>query len=117
MKTPTGGNLFVLSNRTPVNLLLLNLAVADMMVGLFMAPQFVLIHFFDHPDGMTGMIICKMLTGSNTAWVGGAASVFTLVAIAFDRYYAVMHPYDSKRKLTNRKLKVSKTSFKCRSVY
>lgn len=94
-----------------MNFLLLNLALADMMVGLFVAPQFVLIHFFDHPGGMTGTMICKMLTGSNVAWVGGAASVFTLVAIAFDRYYAVMHPYGSRRKLTNYKLKVRKLQY------
>lgn len=47
-----------------------------------------------------------MLTGSNITWVGGAASVFTPVVIAFDRYYAVFHPHRSKRKLTNKMLKV-----------
>lgn len=94
--------------RTPMNILLLNLAAADMMVGLFLVPQFILMQFFKHPDGMTGTIICKTLTGSNIAWVGGGASVFTLVVIAFDRYYAVFHPYGRKRKLTNEKLKVCK---------
>ena len=94
------------SNRTPINFLLLNLAVADMMVALFIAPRFILSHSFKHPDGRAGTLFCKLLTGGNFTWVGGAASVFTLVAIAFERYYAVMYPYGNKGKLTFNKLKV-----------
>ena len=93
-------------NRTPINFLLLNLAVADMMVALFIAPRFILSHFFEHPDGRKGTLFCKLLTGGNLTWTGGAASVFTLVAIAFERYYAVMYPYGNKGKLTFSKLKV-----------
>ena len=96
----------VLLNRTPINFLLLNLAVADMMVALFIAPRFILSHFFKHPDGRKGTLFCKLLTGGNLTWTGGAASVFTLVAIAFERYYAVMYPYGNKGKLTFNKLKV-----------
>ena len=94
------------SNRTPMNFLLLNLAVADIMVALFITPRFILSHFFKHPDGRTGTLFCKLLTGGNLTWTGGAASVFTLVAIAFERYYAVMYPYGNKGKLTFNKLKV-----------
>ena len=89
-----------------MNFLLLNLAVADTMVALFIAPRFIFIHFFKHPDGDTGTWVCKLLTGGNLTWTGGAASVFTLVAIAFERYYAVMYPYGNKGKLTYNKLKV-----------
>lgn len=96
----------VFSNRTPMNVLLLNLAMADMMVALFVAPRFILIHLFKHPDGPTGTLFCKLLTGGNLTWTGGACSVFTLVAIAFERYYAVMYPYGNKGKLTYNKLKV-----------
>ena len=100
---------FSLYNRTPMNFLLLNLAVADMMVALFITPRFILSHFFTHPDGKTGTLFCKLLTGGNFTWTGGAASVFTLVAIAFERYYAVMYPYGNKGKLTYNKLMVSET--------
>lgn len=41
------------------------------------------------------------------AWVGGIASVVTLVTIAIERYYAVMYPLGNKSKFTKRKLKVS----------
>ena len=89
-----------------MNVLLLNLAVADMMVGLFIAPRFILIHLFKHPDGVAGKVFCELLTGGNLAWFGGIASVFTLVVIAFERYYAVMYPYGNRGKLTYNKLKV-----------
>ena len=89
-----------------MNYLLINLAVADIMVALFVAPRFLLSHLFRHPAGATGTLFCKLLTGGNLTWTGGAASVFTLVAIAFERYYAVMHPYCTRGKLTYGKLKV-----------
>ncbi|XP_078349113.1 neuropeptide FF receptor 2-like [Oculina patagonica] len=92
--------------RTPMNILLLNLAVADMMVGLFIAPRFIFIHLFKHPDGLAGKVFCELLTGGNLAWYGGVTSVFTLVVIAFERYYAVMYPYGNRGKLTYNKLKI-----------
>lgn len=52
------------------------------------------------------MALKRLLTGGNLTWTGGAASVFTLVAIAFERYYAVMYPYRNKGKLTFNKLKI-----------
>ena len=60
-----------------MNYLLINLAVADMMVALFVAPRFLLSHLFTHPAGATGTLFCKLLTGGNLTWTGGAASVFT----------------------------------------
>jgi len=84
--------------------------VADIMVALFIAPRLILEHYsLKIPDGMTGTIICKLLTGSNFSWFGAAASIFTLVAIAFERHYSVVYPYGNKGKLTYKKLKVSRT--------
>jgi len=37
--------------RRPMNYLLVNLAVADIVIGLFMLPRHVLHHAFDHPTG------------------------------------------------------------------
>ena len=48
-----------------------------------------------------------LLADAALAWLGGNASVFTLVAIAIERYYAVIFPHGNKGKLTMRKLKVS----------
>ena len=88
----------------------MNLAVADLMVAVFFSPLHVFQHTFTHPDGVTGEVLCKLLTGESLGWVGGVSSVFTLVAIAIERYYEVNYPHGNKVKLTIRKLKVHKTS-------
>lgn len=93
------------SMRTPMNYLILNLAAADIMVVAFVAPRFILIHAFQHPDGFAGSLICKLFTGGNFSWLGGSASVFSLVAISVERYFAIVHPYGNRGKLTMKKLK------------
>lgn len=87
--------------------MLVNLALADIMVALFIAPQFILIHAFKHPGGMVGTMLCKVLTGGCFMWLGATTSAFTMAVIAFERYYAVLHPHSIKGKVTNSKLKVS----------
>ncbi|PFX29525.1 Substance-K receptor [Stylophora pistillata] len=78
--------------RVPINYLLVNLAAADIMFATFITPQYVLSHAFSHPSGMTGTLLCKLLTGGNFAWVGAASSVFTLVNIAIERYGVFLIP-------------------------
>ena len=89
-----------------INYLLVNLAVADIMYSTFSIPQIILSHNASHPEGVTGRVLCALLTGGNLAWIGAYASVFTLVAIATERYYAVVYPYGNLTKITMRKLKV-----------
>ena len=91
----------------------MNLAVADMMIALFVTPRFILSQLFTHPDGMTGTFLCKLLTGGTLVWTGGASSVFTLIVIAFERYYAVMHPHRNKGKLTYSNVKVRQFPIDC----
>lgn len=95
------------SHRTPINFLLVNLAIADMTVAMFFAPRYLFIHSITHPDGAAGLLLCKLLTSGNLAWVGAASSVVTLVSTAFERYYAVLHPHGIKGKLTKNKVKVN----------
>ena len=76
-------------------------------MALFIAPQFILIHAFKHPGGMVGTMLCKVLTGGCFMWLGATTSAFTMAVIAFERYYAVLHPHSVKGKVTNSKLKVS----------
>ena len=84
----------------------MNLAVADMTVATFFALRFIVIHTFTHPDGLAGTVLCKLVTGADMGWTAAAASIVTLVVIATERYYAVIHPHSNKGKLTTRKLKV-----------
>ena len=62
-------------------------------------------HFLtDNPDAIPGNAICLSLR--KLAWIGENCSVFTLIAIARERYWAVVHPMSIQRKLTWRQLKV-----------
>jgi len=73
------------SMRTPMNMLLLNLAVADMVVAVFVTIQFVIGPTFEHPSGTTGLLLCKFITGGPMSWSAAAVSVFTLVVISIER--------------------------------
>ncbi|KAL9957377.1 hypothetical protein ACROYT_G039008 [Oculina patagonica] len=94
--------------RSLVNYLLVNLAAADILYAVFMAPNIFVVQFsfIQHPDGVIGQVLCKVVTGGSVAWVGGVTSIFTLLVIAIERYYAVVYPYGHQRKLTTRELKV-----------
>ena len=85
----------------------MNLAIADMAVAVFFAPRYLFIHSITHPEGTAGLLLCKLLTSGNLAWVGAASSVVTLVSTAFERYYAVLHPLGTKGNLTENKVKVN----------
>ncbi|XP_048575868.1 G-protein coupled receptor 83 isoform X2 [Nematostella vectensis] len=76
-------------------------AVADILVAVFLTPQYIFRRLFSHPAGVAGDFVCKFFTGGFLTWLGGAASAFTLVAISFERHYVVHH----NRHITSRKLK------------
>ena len=86
----------------------MNLAVGDITYATFNIPQLVISHINGHPEGVAGRVLCIFRNGL-LAWVGEYVSVFTLVAIATERYYAVIYPLGNKGKLTIRKLKVTFT--------
>ena len=85
----------------------MNLAVADMMYLGFYTPKIILsLAPSAHPEGVTGRILCTLLTDGNVSRVEAISSIITLVAVATERYYAVVYPLGNKGKLTVRKLKV-----------
>ena len=90
--------------RAPINYLLVNLAVSDMMVAVFIAPQYVLRWTFHHPTGTAGDYMCRFITGGNFIWIGGVMSAFLLVVIAVERYLAVVRPLSGRPRLTTRRL-------------
>lgn len=90
--------------RTPINCLLVNLAIADIMYAAFIAPEVILRIAITHPDGLAGTFLCKLVTAAIFAWIGAFSSMVTLLVIAFERYFAVIYPYENRR-LTTGKLK------------
>lgn len=95
-----------LSHRTSINYLLVNLAVGDTIFAIFYIPKIFLSHISSHPEGTAGRYLCTWLTDGNLGWIGADTSVFTLVAIAMERYFAVIYPHGNKGNLSISKLKV-----------
>ena len=78
------------SMRSVLNLLIVNMAVADLLVTIFIMPYsvaslFVGLQWF---DGIFGLILCKTTHFSLTASI--AASVITLIVITVDRFVTIV---------------------------
>ncbi|KAM6964825.1 neuropeptide FF receptor 1 like 2 [Aplochiton taeniatus] len=87
--------LIVLGNRgmrTVTNLFILNLAVSDLLVGIFCIPTTLVDNL------ITGWpftnTVCKM--SGLAQGMSVSASVFTLVAIAVDRFRCIVYPFQPK---------------------
>ena len=92
-------------HRTHINYLLVNLAIADALYATFVTPQTFFKITPTHPGGTIGTFLCKLLTSGNLAWIAVDSPLITLVAVATERYYAVIYP--NAGKFTKGKLKVS----------
>nr|AAK58514.1 G-protein-coupled receptor 74 [Mus musculus] len=85
----------VIRNRhmhTVTNFLILNLAISDLLVGIFCMPITLLDNIIaGWPFGSSMCKISGLVQG-----ISVAASVFTLVAIAVDRFRCVVYPFKPK---------------------
>ncbi|XP_053922239.1 neuropeptide FF receptor 2 [Cuculus canorus] len=79
---------------TVTNLFILNLAVSDLLVGIFCMPTTLLDNII--AGWPFGSLVCKM--SGTVQGISVSASVFTLVAIAVDRFRCIVYPF--KQKLT-----------------
>ncbi|KFV59525.1 Neuropeptide FF receptor 2, partial [Gavia stellata] len=80
--------------RTVTNLFILNLAISDLLVGIFCMPTTLLDNII--AGWPFGSLVCKM--SGMVQGISVSASVFTLVAIAVDRFRCIVYPF--KQKLT-----------------
>ena len=90
--------LLILKNKTmktSINWLLFHLAIADLLVAVLFIPPCVLSHFIEQPGGVIGDVLCKLITTGILGWAAASASSFLLVAVAFERYFATLHPFRS----------------------
>ena len=88
----------------PMNYLIFNLAISDILIGMFIFPRHVIFSkpAFQHPTDTTGDYFCKFNTGSGILWTSSTASGFILIAIAVERYTSIMiqhrsSPFTSSR--------------------
>ncbi|XP_013996372.1 neuropeptide FF receptor 2 [Salmo salar] len=80
--------------RTVTNLFILNLAISDLLVGIFCMPTTLVDNIIT--GWPFGRLVCKL--SGMVQGISVSASVFTLVAIAVDRFRCIVYPF--KQKLT-----------------
>ena len=89
--------------RTPLSYLLFNLAVSDVMVGVFSIP-IIMFRFVSLERKCTEwQLLRKLLARGTCIYPCGTVSALSLAAIAFERYQAVVHPLTVRQNITKRK--------------
>ncbi|XP_036321871.1 uncharacterized protein LOC118735937 [Rhagoletis pomonella] len=88
--------------RSITNFFLANLALADFCVGLFCVMQNLSIYLID--SWVFGEFLCHMYQFVHS--LSYTASIFILVVICVERYFAIVHPIACKQILTPARLKM-----------
>ncbi|XP_053738222.1 neuropeptide FF receptor 2-like [Synchiropus splendidus] len=86
--------------RTVTNLFILNLAISDLLVGIFCMPTTLVDNIIT--GWPFGNLVCKL--SGMVQGISVSASVFTLVAIAIDRFRCIVYPFKQKFTITTSKL-------------
>ena len=84
------------SSKSATNLLIANMAVADLLLTFTVMPYNIFIFYrgFVWFGGALGTVTCKALTYAIPISI--AATVFTMMFISFDRLYAIFYPLREK---------------------
>uniref|UniRef100_A0A3B4TA73 Neuropeptide FF receptor 2 n=1 Tax=Seriola dumerili TaxID=41447 RepID=A0A3B4TA73_SERDU len=86
--------------RTVTNLFILNLAISDLLVGIFCMPTTLVDNIIT--GWPFGSVVCKL--SGMVQGISVSASVFTLVAIAVDRFRSIVYPFKQKLTIATSKL-------------
>ncbi|KAM6984922.1 neuropeptide FF receptor 2-like [Aplochiton taeniatus] len=86
--------------RTVTNFFILNLAISDLLVGIFCMPTTLLDNIIT--GWPFGSVVCKL--SGMVQGISVSASVFTLVAIAVDRFRCIVYPFKQKLTISTSKL-------------
>lgn len=82
--------------RSPMNYLIAHVAICDIISGIFLSLKAVLFGLYEHPSGLLGDFLCKFVTFGQLGWIPNCASVYTLLAIAWERYKAILKPHSPR---------------------
>ena len=91
--------------RTPFNWLVVNLAAADLIVGLLTGPFS--IHYFIKEDMGHSGLSEEIIKIQMAYFVSCTASVLSLISLAVERYLAVRKPNTYRTKVTNKRIVVT----------
>ncbi|XP_031567846.1 QRFP-like peptide receptor [Actinia tenebrosa] len=97
---------------TTTNCFIVNMAASDIMLPVFVIPRHVLAVFEEgpyglhawHVNGIIGELLCKLIPFIGD--VSNSVSIFTLVLISCDRYFAIVWPLSYKLHITTKKCTV-----------
>ena len=78
----------------------------NLLLDVSMYFRFIFGPAYTHPEGTFGTYLCKFLTSEVTTLVGALCSIYTLVVISIERYYAVMKPLRCKERFTIKRFKL-----------
>ena len=88
--------------RSLTSFLFVNMAVADLLVAIFQMPVYIAHFYVFHMSAVVGSLVCRFSYYLVHALM--TASIFSLVVMAFDRYFTVIHPF--RRIIWFRKAKI-----------
>ena len=91
------------SKSSPFNVYLCVLGCVDLVISLFIVPDYVLrTNIYKMPDNLTGTLVFKFLTGGIAFWMLGV-SLYLLVAICLERRRVILTPFSTLEKIAVRK--------------
>lgn len=87
--------------KTVTNMFVLSLACAD----LLLSPTLLFVHFLPHTLELFGAPLTRILATSllSLMFTSSGTSLLSILAIAVDRYFAVIYPYNYKQIMTPRR--------------
>jgi hypothetical protein len=88
--------------RNLTSFLFVNMAVADLLVAVFQMPLTIAHFYVSGSSDLLAAVYCRFLYYA--VYVSTTASIFCLAVMAFDRYFAVVHPF--RRSIWFRKPKI-----------
>ncbi|CAH1782534.1 unnamed protein product [Owenia fusiformis] len=93
-----------IQRRKITNMLIINQSTVDMLASLFV----ILNNLFDDhgvitEPGLAAELYCMLWLSQYTLWSNMTVSTFNLMALTFERYFAVIHPFTYKLKFTRKK--------------
>ena len=89
--------------RTPFNWLVVNLAIADLIVGVIAQPLAVYFHIKEGLD-KNGVLPEESLAIYIIYFISCTASILSVSSLAVERYLAVRTPYTYRSKVTNKRI-------------